>query len=72
HVTLRKSNEALSHELNECKSALEESNEIRDRCRSALHDQESELERYKKYENCQLEKEEIERNLKETLGLLAQ
>ncbi|GKE33666.1 hypothetical protein Tco_1452988 [Tanacetum coccineum] len=48
-----------------------ESNDIRDRCRSALHDQEIELEKYKKYENCQLEKEEVERKLKDTLGLLA-
>ncbi|GJZ04255.1 hypothetical protein Tco_0537530 [Tanacetum coccineum] len=58
--------------MNECKSALEESNDIRDRCRSALHDQELELERNKKYKNCQLEKEEVERKLKEFLGLLAQ
>ncbi|GJR41109.1 hypothetical protein Tco_1216793 [Tanacetum coccineum] len=38
--------EPLTHELNECKYALEESNDIRDRCRSALHDQEIELERW--------------------------
>ncbi|GJT45908.1 hypothetical protein Tco_0954623 [Tanacetum coccineum] len=69
---LKKANASLTHELNECKSALEESNDIRDRCRSALHDQEIELEKYKKYENCQLEKEEVERKLKDTLGLLAQ
>nr|GEV15008.1 hypothetical protein [Tanacetum cinerariifolium] len=42
---LRKSNVALTHELNECKSALEESNDIRDRCRSALHHQDIKLER---------------------------
>ncbi|GJS58195.1 hypothetical protein Tco_0652979 [Tanacetum coccineum] len=29
-------------------------------CRSALHDQEIELEKYKKYKNCQLEKEKVE------------
>nr|GEY41073.1 hypothetical protein [Tanacetum cinerariifolium] len=34
--------------LNECKSALAESNDIRDGCRSALHNQEIELEKYKK------------------------
>ncbi|GKE66728.1 hypothetical protein Tco_1520889 [Tanacetum coccineum] len=35
---LKKLNASLTHQLNECKSALEESNDIRDRCRSALHD----------------------------------
>nr|GEY44315.1 hypothetical protein [Tanacetum cinerariifolium] len=69
---LRKANATLTHELNECKSALDESNDIRDRCRSALHNQNIELERYKKYRNFQLEKEEIECKYKETLGLLAQ
>ncbi|GJW46996.1 retrovirus-related pol polyprotein from transposon TNT 1-94 [Tanacetum coccineum] len=69
---LKKANTSLTQELNECKSALEESNDIRDRCRSALHDQEIELEKYKKYQNCQLEKEEVERKLKDTFGLLAQ
>nr|GEU42369.1 hypothetical protein [Tanacetum cinerariifolium] len=34
---LRNSNAALTHELNECKYALEKSNDIRDRCRIALH-----------------------------------
>ncbi|GJU22727.1 retrovirus-related pol polyprotein from transposon TNT 1-94 [Tanacetum coccineum] len=69
---LKKANASLTHELNECKSALEESNDIQDRCRSALHDQDIELEKYKKYNNCQLEKEEVEHKLIETLGLLAQ
>ncbi|GJY99104.1 hypothetical protein Tco_0516534 [Tanacetum coccineum] len=57
---LRKTNEALTHELNECKSALEESDDIRDRCKSALHDQKIKLEKYKKYKNSQLEKEDVE------------
>ncbi|GJY82630.1 hypothetical protein Tco_0496006 [Tanacetum coccineum] len=35
---LKKANASLAHELKECKSALKESNDIRDRCRSALHD----------------------------------
>ncbi|GJR11933.1 hypothetical protein Tco_0794585 [Tanacetum coccineum] len=56
---LKKANASLTHELNECKSALEESNDIRDRCRSVLHDQEIELKKYKKYKNCQGEKEEV-------------
>ncbi|GJR96987.1 hypothetical protein Tco_0269161 [Tanacetum coccineum] len=69
---LKKANASLTHELNESKYALEESNDIRDRCKSALHDENIKLEKYKKYTNCQLEKEEGERKLKETLGLLAQ
>nr|GFA48148.1 hypothetical protein [Tanacetum cinerariifolium] len=39
----RKENSTLTHKLNECKSALEESNDIRDRCRSTLHHKEIEL-----------------------------
>ncbi|GKA65034.1 retrovirus-related pol polyprotein from transposon TNT 1-94 [Tanacetum coccineum] len=66
---LKKANTSLTHELNECKSALEESNDIRDRCRSALHDQEIKLENYKKYQNCQLEKEEVEHPDPDNLGL---
>ncbi|GKB33440.1 hypothetical protein Tco_0872841 [Tanacetum coccineum] len=34
---LKRANASHTHELNECKSALAESNNIRDRCRSALH-----------------------------------
>nr|GFC49616.1 hypothetical protein [Tanacetum cinerariifolium] len=34
-----KANTSLTRKLNECKSALEESNDIRDRCRIAFHDQ---------------------------------
>ncbi|GJZ56365.1 retrovirus-related pol polyprotein from transposon TNT 1-94, partial [Tanacetum coccineum] len=37
---LRKANATLTHELNESKYALTESNDIRDRCRSALHQKE--------------------------------
>ncbi|GKG19533.1 hypothetical protein Tco_0376632, partial [Tanacetum coccineum] len=50
---LRKVNAELTHELNECKYALTELNDIRDRCRSALHHKEVELEKYTKYKNCQ-------------------
>ncbi|GJR34701.1 hypothetical protein Tco_1210385 [Tanacetum coccineum] len=53
--------------LNECKYDLEESNDIRDRCRSALRDREIELEKCKKYINCQREKEEVEHKYKESL-----
>nr|GEX25274.1 hypothetical protein [Tanacetum cinerariifolium] len=44
---LRKANTTLTHELNECKYAFKESNDIGDRCIIALHDQEIELEKYK-------------------------
>ncbi|GJZ21431.1 hypothetical protein Tco_0558470 [Tanacetum coccineum] len=69
---LKKANASLTHELNECIYALAESNDIRDRCISALHDQDIEFEKYKKYKKCQLEKEEVERKYKGTLCLLAQ
>nr|GEV75480.1 hypothetical protein [Tanacetum cinerariifolium] len=69
---LKKANTSLTHELKECKYALEESNEIRDRCRSALHDQGIELKKSKKYKNCQLRKEEVECKCKDTIGLLTQ
>nr|GEV17403.1 hypothetical protein [Tanacetum cinerariifolium] len=62
----RKANSSLTHQLNECKSALKESNDIQDRYKIALHHQDIELVRY-----CQLEKEEIKRKYKEPLGLLA-
>ncbi|GJY22185.1 hypothetical protein Tco_0394751 [Tanacetum coccineum] len=68
---LKKANASVTHELNECKYALKESNGIQDRCSSALHDQDIKLEKYKKYKNCQLVKEEVERTYKDTLGLLA-
>nr|GEX09027.1 hypothetical protein [Tanacetum cinerariifolium] len=68
---LKKANATLTHELNGCKSVLEESNDIRDRCISALDDQDIELEKYKKYKNYQLKKEEVEQKYKENLGLLA-
>nr|GEW04260.1 nucleotide-binding, alpha-beta plait [Tanacetum cinerariifolium] len=42
---LKKANTTLTHELNERKSALKESNDILDRCRSALHPKDIELEK---------------------------
>ncbi|GKE83559.1 hypothetical protein Tco_1557301 [Tanacetum coccineum] len=68
---LMKANATLTHELNESKFALTKSNDILDRCRSALHQKEVELEKYITYKNYQLEKEEIEHKYKETLDLLA-
>ncbi|GKA00903.1 hypothetical protein Tco_0673568 [Tanacetum coccineum] len=69
---LKRANTSLTHELSECKSALAESNDIRDKCRSALHNPEIELEKYKKYKDCQIEKEELELKLKASLDRLAQ
>ncbi|GJX28071.1 hypothetical protein Tco_0236150 [Tanacetum coccineum] len=44
---LRNASISLTHELNECKSGLEESNGTRDRCIIALQNKEIELEKYK-------------------------
>nr|GEU42220.1 hypothetical protein [Tanacetum cinerariifolium] len=60
---LNRAKASLTHELNECKCAIAESNDIRDRCRSALHNQEIELEKYKKYKDRQIKKEELERTV---------
>ncbi|GKB63930.1 hypothetical protein Tco_0920116 [Tanacetum coccineum] len=69
---LKKKNTLFAHELREFKSALEESNDTRDRCISALHHQEIKLEKYKSYKDWTIEKYKVEHKLKETLGLLAQ
>ncbi|GJV44895.1 hypothetical protein Tco_1429431 [Tanacetum coccineum] len=76
---LRNANTSLTHELKECKSTLvetnrtlRESNRTQDRYLGALHDKEVELEKYKIFKNHTIEKDTLERKLKETLGLLAQ
>ncbi|GJR35081.1 retrovirus-related pol polyprotein from transposon TNT 1-94, partial [Tanacetum coccineum] len=78
---LKKANASLSQELKECKSTLEEttralgeSNSTRDSCLIAFQNQKIELEKYKTYLNRPIENDklELERKLKETLGLLAQ
>nr|GEX51915.1 hypothetical protein [Tanacetum cinerariifolium] len=78
---LKKANTSLSQELKECKYTLEEttralgeSNSTRDICLIALQSHKVELENYKTYLNHPIknDKLELERNLKETLGLLAQ
>nr|GEU66105.1 hypothetical protein [Tanacetum cinerariifolium] len=76
---LRNANTSLSHELQECKSALEEcksslgeSNRTRDRYLSAIDDKEVKLEKYKIFKNHIIENESLERKLKEAMGLLAQ
>ncbi|GJV53674.1 hypothetical protein Tco_1449415 [Tanacetum coccineum] len=76
---LKKTNTSLSHELIECKSALEEckssleeSNRTPDRYLGALHDLEVELVKYKRFNVCTLENDRLERKFKETLKLFAQ
>ncbi|GJY86482.1 hypothetical protein Tco_0500508 [Tanacetum coccineum] len=69
---LKKANASLAQELKECKSILDESNRIRDIYLVALHDKEIELEKYKRYHDCTIENDKLERKLKETLALLAQ
>ncbi|GJY10890.1 hypothetical protein Tco_0379075, partial [Tanacetum coccineum] len=76
---LKKANTSLSHDLQDCKSALEEcksslekSNRTRDRYLGALHDKKVELEKYKIFKDHTIEKDTLERKLNETLGLLTQ
>nr|GEU72103.1 retrovirus-related Pol polyprotein from transposon TNT 1-94 [Tanacetum cinerariifolium]GEV26041.1 retrovirus-related Pol polyprotein from transposon TNT 1-94 [Tanacetum cinerariifolium] len=71
---LKKANTSLSHKLQKCKSALKEcksslenSNRTQDTCIIALQNKEIKLEKFKTYHN-----RTLERQLKETLGLLAQ
>ncbi|GJR97325.1 hypothetical protein Tco_0269499 [Tanacetum coccineum] len=66
---LKKVNASLAQEIKECKSILDEFNRTRDLV--ALHDKEIELEKYKRYHDCTIENDKLERKLKETLGLLA-
>ncbi|GJS77601.1 hypothetical protein Tco_0727482 [Tanacetum coccineum] len=69
---LKKANAPLTQEMKECKSILEESNRTRDRYLGALHDKEIELAKYKRYNDCAIEKDSLKSKLKETLGFLAQ
>nr|GEY79803.1 hypothetical protein [Tanacetum cinerariifolium] len=76
---LRNVNTTLTHELKECKYTLEEtnrtlgeSNRTRDRYLVAVHDKEVELAKYKTFKDHTIEKDTLKRQLKETLGLLAQ
>ncbi|GJW47237.1 retrovirus-related pol polyprotein from transposon TNT 1-94 [Tanacetum coccineum] len=76
---LKKVNTTLAHELTECKSILaetsrsvEESNSIQDSCLVALHNKQTELEKYKTFIDRTVDYEKLELKLNETLGLLAQ
>ncbi|GJU43717.1 retrovirus-related pol polyprotein from transposon TNT 1-94 [Tanacetum coccineum] len=76
---LKKANTTLAHELTECKyilaeisRTLEESNSIRDSCLVALKNKQTELEKYKTFNDRTVDYEKLEHKLNETLGLLAQ
>ncbi|GJZ57565.1 hypothetical protein Tco_0613059 [Tanacetum coccineum] len=76
---LKKANTTLAHELTECKTilaetsrTLEESNSIRDSCLVALQNKQTELVKYKTFNDCTVEYEKLKLKLNETLGLLAQ
>ncbi|GJV83219.1 retrovirus-related pol polyprotein from transposon TNT 1-94 [Tanacetum coccineum] len=76
---LKKQNTTLAHELTKCKSilvethrTLEESNSIRDSFLVALQIKQTELEKYKTFNDRTIDYEKLEHKLNETLGLLAQ
>nr|GEV00735.1 hypothetical protein [Tanacetum cinerariifolium] len=69
---LKKANTSLTQELKDCKSNLEESYTTRDSCLIALQSKQTELETYKTLINRTFNYDKLERNLNETLGLLAQ
>ncbi|GKA25850.1 hypothetical protein Tco_0711959 [Tanacetum coccineum] len=58
---LRNANTSLTHELNECKYGLEDSNGTRDRCIIALQNKEIELEKYKIHHDCTTEYDKLEK-----------
>nr|GEX77344.1 hypothetical protein [Tanacetum cinerariifolium] len=76
---LKKANTSLAHELDQCKSileetskTLEESNSVRDSCLVAFQNKQTEFEKYKACNDCTIDYDKLERKLNETLGLLAQ
>ncbi|GJV92035.1 hypothetical protein Tco_1539848 [Tanacetum coccineum] len=76
---LKKESTTLAHELTECKSilaktsrSLEESNSIRDSCLVALQNKQTELQKYKTFNDRTVDYEKLKLKLNETLGLLAQ
>ncbi|GJZ96363.1 hypothetical protein Tco_0668697 [Tanacetum coccineum] len=76
---LKKANTTLAHELTECKPILAETsrtlkeyNIIRDSCLVPLQNKQTELEKYKTFNDRTIDYEKLEHKLNETLGLLAQ
>ncbi|GJV93935.1 retrovirus-related pol polyprotein from transposon TNT 1-94 [Tanacetum coccineum] len=76
---LKKANTTLAHELTECKSilaetsrTLEESNSIWDSYLVLLQIKQTELEKYKTFNDRTVDYEKLKHKLNETLGLVAQ
>ncbi|GJS90923.1 retrovirus-related pol polyprotein from transposon TNT 1-94 [Tanacetum coccineum] len=76
---LKKANESLIQELTECKSILEETSRTlweatstRDSCLVALQNKQTELEKYKAFNDRTVDYAKLEKKLNDTLGLLAQ
>ncbi|GJZ92276.1 hypothetical protein Tco_0664341 [Tanacetum coccineum] len=79
HKQLKKANASLTHELEKCKSNLEESNRAlgeststRDSCLIALQNKQTELEKYIAFNDQTIDYDILQTKLNETLGLLAQ
>ncbi|GJU11707.1 hypothetical protein Tco_1134103 [Tanacetum coccineum] len=76
---LNKANITLAHKLTECKSilaetsrTLEESNSIQDSCLVTLQNKQTELEKYKTFNDRTVDYDKLKHKLNETRGLLAQ
>ncbi|GJZ54106.1 hypothetical protein Tco_0608991, partial [Tanacetum coccineum] len=68
---LKKENASLSQELKECKPNLEKSNATRNSCLTALKNKQTELEKYKAFNDRTVDYDKLQTKLNETLGLLA-
>nr|GEV04336.1 hypothetical protein [Tanacetum cinerariifolium] len=76
---LKKANTTLAQELKECKTilaetskTLRESNSVRDSCLVALQNKQHEFEKYKAFNDRNIDYDKLEHKLNETLGQLAQ
>ncbi|GKC66257.1 hypothetical protein Tco_1098855 [Tanacetum coccineum] len=78
HKQLKKANASLAHELEKCKTNLEEttralgeSTSCRDSCLIALQTKQTELEKYMTFNDRTLDYDKLQSKLNDTLGLLA-
>ncbi|GJV07714.1 hypothetical protein Tco_1345370 [Tanacetum coccineum] len=78
-MQLKKANASLTHELEKCKSNLEETNRAlgettssRDSCLIALQTKQTEFEKYIAFNDRTVDYDKLQSKLNETLGLLAQ
>nr|GFA29643.1 hypothetical protein [Tanacetum cinerariifolium] len=76
---LKKADTTLAQELNECKTILAETSKtlgesisVRDSCLVALQNKQTELEKYKAFNDRTVDYDKLERKLNESLGQLAQ